>query len=66
MPHGLSEVLYGFASAGNNNGSAFAGLNGATDWMSTTQGLAMLVGRFGLIIPALAIAGSLAASNGSR
>ncbi len=61
--HGLSEVLYGFASAGNNNGSAFAGLNGATDWMATTQGLAMLLGRFGLIIPALAIAGSLASKQ---
>jgi potassium-transporting ATPase potassium-binding subunit len=58
-PHGLSEVLYAFASAGNNNGSAFAGLDAATPWMTTTQGIAMLVGRFGLIIPALAIAGSL-------
>jgi K+-transporting ATPase ATPase A chain len=59
-PHGLSEVLYAFASAGNNNGSAFAGLDASTPWMATTQGLAMLAGRFGLIIPALAIAGSLA------
>jgi K+-transporting ATPase ATPase A chain len=59
-PHGLSEVLYAFASAGNNNGSAFAGLTASTPWMATTQGIAMLLGRFALIIPALAIAGSLA------
>jgi K+-transporting ATPase ATPase A chain len=59
-PHGLTEVTYAFASAGNNNGSAFAGLTGATDWYNTTLGLAMLVGRFFLIIPVLAIAGSLA------
>lgn len=58
-PHGLSEVLYAFASAANNNGSAFAGLDAATPWMATTQGVAMLGGRFGLIIPALAIGGSL-------
>jgi len=57
--HGLSEVVYAFASAGNNNGSAFGGLTGATDWYNTTLGLAMLIGRFLLIIPALAIAGSL-------
>jgi potassium-transporting ATPase potassium-binding subunit len=59
-PHGLGQVLYAFASAGNNNGSAFAGLDASTPWMTTTQGVAMLLGRFGLIIPALAIAGSLA------
>jgi K+-transporting ATPase ATPase A chain len=59
-PHGLSEVLYAFASAGNNNGSAFAGLDAATTWMATSQGIAMLAGRFALIIPALATAGSLA------
>jgi K+-transporting ATPase ATPase A chain len=59
-PHGLSEVLYAYASAGNNNGSAFAGLNASTTWMTVTQGLAMLLGRFALIIPAMAIAGSLA------
>jgi K+-transporting ATPase ATPase A chain len=58
-PHGLSEILYGFASAANNNGSAFAGLNAATDWYDTTLGLAILVGRFFLIIPVLAIAGSM-------
>jgi K+-transporting ATPase ATPase A chain len=59
-PHGLSEVAYAFTSAGNNNGSAFGGLAGNTDWYNTTLGLAMLAGRFLLIVPALAIAGSLA------
>jgi K+-transporting ATPase ATPase A chain len=59
-PHGLTEMTYAFTSAGNNNGSAFGGLTGATDWYNTTLGLAMLVGRFLLIVPALAIAGSLA------
>jgi K+-transporting ATPase ATPase A chain len=58
-PHGLSEMVYAYTSASNNNGSAFAGLNGATDWFNVTLGLCMLVGRFLLIIPALAIAGSL-------
>ncbi len=59
-PHGLTEVTYAFTSAANNNGSAFAGLTSNTDWYNTTQGLAMLVGRFLLIVPALAIAGALA------
>jgi K+-transporting ATPase ATPase A chain len=59
-PHGLSEILYSYASTANNNGSAFAGLNAATDWYTVTHGLAMLIGRFALIIPVLAIAGSLA------
>ncbi len=59
-PHGLSEVLYAFTSASNNNGSAFGGLTGNTDWYNTTLGLAMLCGRFLLIVPLLAIAGSLA------
>jgi K+-transporting ATPase ATPase A chain len=58
--HGLSEVLYAFSSAGNNNGSAFAGLGGNTQWYNTTLGLAMLAGRFLLIVPTLAIAGTLA------
>lgn len=58
-PHGLSEMLYAFASAGNNNGSSFAGLTANTPWMSSTLGIAMLMGRFLLIIPALAIGGSL-------
>ncbi len=59
-PHGLSEVLYNFASATNNNGSAFAYQGTGTQWYTVTQGLAMLVGRFFLIIPALGIAGALA------
>lgn len=59
-PHGLSEVVYAFTSAANNNGSAFAGLSGNTDWYNTTLGLTMLIGRFFLIVPVLAIAGSLA------
>jgi potassium-transporting ATPase potassium-binding subunit len=59
-PHGLSEILYAFASGSNNNGSAFAGLTASTPWYDTTIGLAMLIGRFFLIIPVLAIAGSMA------
>ena len=59
-PHGLSEVVYAFTSAANNNGSAFGGLSGNTDWYNTTLGLTMLFGRFFLIVPVLAIAGSLA------
>jgi K+-transporting ATPase ATPase A chain len=58
-PHGLTEMTYAYASAGNNNGSAFGGLSGNTDWFNVTLGLSMLVGRFFLIVPALAIAGSL-------
>jgi len=58
-PHGLTEITYAFTSASNNNGSAFAGLNGNTDWYNTTLGLCFLIGRFALMIPALAIAGSL-------
>jgi K+-transporting ATPase ATPase A chain len=58
-PHGLSEMVYAFASSANNNGSAFGGLSGNTQWFNTTLGLCMLVGRFMLMIPALAIAGSL-------
>jgi potassium-transporting ATPase potassium-binding subunit len=57
--HGLSEVLYNFASVANNNGSAFAGQGTGSDWYTITMGLAMLIGRFFLIIPALAIGGSL-------
>jgi K+-transporting ATPase ATPase A chain len=59
-PHGFSEILYAYTSAGNNNGSAFAGITAATHWMDTTMGIAMLIGRFFLIIPVLALAGSLA------
>jgi len=58
--HGLSEVVYAFTSAANNNGSAFGGLTGNTDWYNTTLGLAMLAGRFLPIVLVLAIAGSLA------
>jgi len=59
-PHGLSEIIYAFASTSGNNGSAFAGLNANTIFYNLTTSLAMLVGRFSTIIPALAIAGSLA------
>jgi len=59
-PHGLSEVVYAYTSAANNNGSAFGGLTGNTDWFNTTLGLAMLGGRFLPIVIILAIAGSLA------
>lgn len=59
-PHGLSEVLYAFTSAANNNGSAFAGLSVNTDWYNTALGLAMVFGRFLPIILVLALAGSLA------
>jgi potassium-transporting ATPase potassium-binding subunit len=62
-PHGLSEILYAFASTNANNGSAFAGLNGNTTWYNTTLGFAMLFGRFCYVIPVLALAGSLAAKK---
>jgi K+-transporting ATPase ATPase A chain len=58
-PHGLTEVLYAFTSGTGNNGSAFAGLDVNTPWYNTTIGLATLVGRFFVIVPTLAIAGSL-------
>jgi K+-transporting ATPase ATPase A chain len=58
--HGLSEVLYAFTSAGNNNGSAFAGLSVDTTWYNTALGLAMLIGRFLPIVFVMALAGSLA------
>jgi K+-transporting ATPase ATPase A chain len=58
-PHGLSEILYAYSSAAGNNGSAFAGLSGNTPWYNTTLGLAMLFGRFVMIVPVLALAGSL-------
>ena len=59
-PHGFSEVLYAFSSAGNNNGSAFAGLGANTPFYNTALGLRMLFGRYWLAVPVLAIAGSLA------
>ena len=58
-PHGLSEIIYAYSSANGNNGSAFAGLNANTPWYNTTIGLAMLIGRFLMIVPILALAGSL-------
>ena len=57
--HGFSEILYAFSSAGNNNGSAFAGLNANTPFYNITLGIVMLISRYWLAIPALAIAGSL-------
>jgi K+-transporting ATPase ATPase A chain len=62
-PHGLSEIVYAFASANGNNGSAFAGLNGNNLWFNTTLGIAMFLGRFGYVVPVLALAGSLAAKK---
>jgi K+-transporting ATPase ATPase A chain len=62
-PHGFSEILYAYSSAAGNNGSAFAGLNANTLFYNLTLGIGMLIGRFGVIIPILAIAGSLAAKN---
>jgi len=59
-PHGLSEIVYAFVSATGNNGSAFAGLNANTPWYNTMTALAMLIGRFLMIIPMMAIAGNLA------
>jgi potassium-transporting ATPase potassium-binding subunit len=59
-PHGLSEILYAYSSANGNNGSAFAGLNANTPWLNTTIGLAMLIGRFLMIVPIMGLAGSLA------
>lgn len=61
--HGFSEVLYAFSSAANNNGSAFAGLSASTPFYNTLLAIAMWLGRFGIIIPVLAIAGALAAKK---
>src|SRR6267154_1837471 len=65
-PHGLSEILYAYSSTTGNNGSAFAGLTGNTPWYNTTLGLAMLIGRFLMIIPIMAMAGSLARKKSRR
>jgi K+-transporting ATPase ATPase A chain len=62
-PHGFSEILYALTSQGNNNGSAFAGLTGNTAFYNIVGAIDMLIGRFGILIPALALAGSLAAKN---
>jgi K+-transporting ATPase ATPase A chain len=59
-PHGLSEILYTFSSAAGNNGSAFAGLNANTVFYNLMIGFGMLIGRFGVIVPVMAIAGSMA------
>lgn len=64
-PHGFSEMLYAYTSATGNNGSAFGGIGANTLWYNTTLGLAMFVGRFFMLIPILAIAGSLAAKKKS-
>jgi K+-transporting ATPase ATPase A chain len=58
-PHGLTEILYAYSSGGGNNGSAFAGLNANTPFWNTTLAFTMLFGRFWMIIPAMAIAGSM-------
>jgi K+-transporting ATPase ATPase A chain len=62
-PHGFSEILYSFSSAVGNNGSAFAGISVNTPWYNLTIGMAMLIGRFLIIIPMLAVSGSLAAKK---
>jgi K+-transporting ATPase ATPase A chain len=62
-PHGLSEILYAYTSATGNNGSAFAGLNANTPWYNITLGIAMAMGRFGYVVPVMAIAGSIAAKK---
>jgi potassium-transporting ATPase potassium-binding subunit len=59
-PHGLTEIIYAFTSQAGNNGSAFGGLTGNTPWYNVSGGLTMLIGRFLMIIPMLAIAGNLA------
>jgi K+-transporting ATPase ATPase A chain len=59
-PHGFSEILYAYSSAAGNNGSAFAGLSGNSSWYNTTLGLAMLFGRFFMIVPVMALAGNMA------
>jgi len=58
-PHGLSEILYAYTSATGNNGSAFGGLNANTNWYNVSIGVAVLIGRFMMIVPMLAIAGNL-------
>jgi K+-transporting ATPase ATPase A chain len=62
-PHGFSEILYALTSQGNNNGSAFAGLTGNTPFYNILGGIDMLIGRFGIMIPAIALGGVLAAKN---
>ncbi len=59
-PHGLTEILYAYTSATGNNGSAFAGLNANTHWYNVSLGFTMLIGRFLMMVPVLALAGNLA------
>jgi K+-transporting ATPase ATPase A chain len=63
--HGFSEILYAFSSAGNNNGSAFAGLSANTPFYNFALGIVMWVSRYWIIVPVLALAGSLAAKRGT-
>jgi K+-transporting ATPase ATPase A chain len=62
-PHGLSEILYAFTSAAGNNGSAFAGLNTNTNFYNILMSIAFLIGRYGVIVPILAVSGSLVKKN---
>lgn len=62
-PHGLSEILYAYTSAAGNNGSAFAGLSANTLWYNVTTAIAMILGRFGYVVPVMAIAGAIAAKK---
>jgi K+-transporting ATPase ATPase A chain len=62
-PHGLTEVLYAFTSAANNNGSAFAGLSANTPFYNTLLAIVMWLGRFAMIVPVLAVAGALSAKK---
>jgi K+-transporting ATPase ATPase A chain len=62
-PHGFSEILYAFTSAAANNGSAFAGLNANSVWFNVLLGISMVIGRFGIIVPVLALAGNLGAKK---
>jgi K+-transporting ATPase ATPase A chain len=62
-PHGLSEILYAYTSATGNNGSAFAGLSANTPWYNITTAIAMIMGRFGYVVPVMAIAGAIAAKK---
>ena len=62
-PHGLTQIIYAYTSQAANNGSAFGGINGNTPWYNITGAVAMFIGRFWMIVPAMAIAGSLAAKK---
>jgi K+-transporting ATPase ATPase A chain len=62
-PHGLTEILYAYTSSTGNNGSAFAGLNANTPWYNVTTAIAMVMGRFGYVVPVMAMAGAIAAKK---